>query len=591
MRDEVWKLKTFTRRSFFIIWLKGVFFTMLGFRFAYLQIIESDKYKTLAESNRIRLTLTPQARGQITDRNDNFIATNRALFRLLVNNHDERSIHQTVAAINQYLRSPIKMDEDELAELIKKSDKYGPITLIHELTWPDIAAMESHRYKLPDFIIEQAFKREYPAREATAHLLGYIAPPTEEEVRKNSKQPGIFVHKDIPIGKNGVEKSLDSLLVGRPGIKRIEVDAHGKIVRELGQEPAINGDRIAISIDVELQKYIHELLAGRGGAAVVMHAITGEVLAMYSSPSYDPNLFIEGVTHEEWEKLTNNPNTPLMNKCISATYPPGSTFKMVTAIAAREAGIRSDYKVNCTGSYQVGSRTFHCWNRQGHGLVDMNTALAQSCNPYFYNVSEKIGIDEISKVAAILGLGQKTGIELPFESAGLIPNRSWKMKKYKQDWMRGDTVNASIGQGYVLATITQLTVMLARIISGQNITPTLRYGIQRTFDGLPLNAEHLEEVKDAIYAAFNRPYGKNYASRLDIEGFEISGKSGTTQVASLANSKKRGLIDHGFFLGFAPYQSPRYVVASIVEHGGWGSSSAMPIVRQIMQYLALKERS
>ncbi len=583
MRDDTKKFRIFTRRSFFAFGLQALFFTILSSRFYYLQVWDRQRYQTLSDSNRIRLSIVPPIRGEVYDQKGRLLIGNKLFYRIVIDSHKAVEVRASIDAINPYLQQPIHLTDTELASLLYQSSRYSPLVLSDNVGWEDIAVIESYSYKFPKVMIEQGSKRHYPAGSATSVITGYVAPPTEAEL----KQLGISNYQDFVIGKNGIERALDHNLRGQPGVRKTEVDVKGRVIRELTYERGINGAATTLTIDLELQEYIHHLLVGQDGAIVVLDADSGAVLALYSAPSYDANLFIGGISQHDWNQLSTNPHKPLINKCISAVYPPGSTFKMVTALAALENGVPPDFSVKCTGEYNVGQHVFHCWKRTGHGTMNMDEALAQSCNPYFYRIAERIGIRHIAKMANILGLGSPTGIELPFESSGLIPDRPWKEMRYRQEWMRGDTTNTAIGQGYVLVTILQLAVMLARIASGQALTPALQSNalLERNIRKIAIRPESLEVVRHGIYAAFNEPYGKNYGSRLHLPGFEMCGKSGTAQIASLANSKKRGLIDHGLFVGFAPYNQPRYIVASIIEHGGWGSASAMPVVRSIMQYL------
>jgi penicillin-binding protein 2 len=428
-------------------------------------------------------------------------------------------------------------------------------------------------------VITQGQKRFYTNGIKTAHLTGYIGSPTESDL---AKFPSLN-YNDFVIGKNGVEKVLDEALRGYPGVKKIEVDALGTQIRELSNTPPIPGKTLKLSIDLELQDYISEVLGTNAGTVVVLNIKTGELLALYSSPSYDPNLFIGGISTQDWEALVSNPNTPLINKAISSAYPPGSTFKLVTAAAALEYGIPADYKVFCNGQHKVGNRIFHCNRKSGHGYVDIKFAIAQSCNVYFYTVAEKIGMKNLAKAAHALGLGSKTDIELPYEAKGNIPEPTWKILKFRQNWTLGDTVNASIGQGFILTTPIQLAVMAANIASGKQVKPTILYQeTPQNFQDLSFDARHISTLKLGMFMVFNHHQGNGYKGRINDPSFQLCGKTGTAQVISSRVAKKKHHVDHGLFMGFAPYHDPTYAISVIIEHGSWGAGSALPIAKMIL---------
>lgn len=581
MRDDTKKSKFFGRRSFIIGCAQLLTLAAFDAKMYYMQVIEGQKYRNLADGNRVRVSVFPAIRGNILDRNGTVLAYNNIIHRIVTESKNIEEIKRLVIILNTYLEQPIVFSTEKLHSMLKNATLDSYIVLKDNLTWLEIVKVESNLYHLGKISINQQSQRYYPYGEITGHVTGYLGLPTTQEII-NLSVPNV---QDFMVGKNGIEKNYEKLLQGTPGVKKTEVDARNIIIRQLSVDNPTAGSNIKLSLNIKLQQYIKDLLSNKASAVVVMDPDTGQVLAMVSNPSYNPNDFVFGISKSQWQELNDNTKTPLINKCISAAYPPGSTFKVVPALAALENGISPEMEIHCTGEHKVGNRVFHCWKHSGHGKVNMNLALAQSCNIYFYRLAEMLTIQSIAKIGKTLGLGEKTGIELPFESSGVMPDNIWKLKKYQKKWLLGDTTNASIGQGYVLTTIIQLANMLARLVSAREVIPSIVLEDAKIMPKLNINNAHLEIVKQGMYAAFNKPYGKNYNHRLYMPDFEFSGKSGTAQIASLENGKRKGISDHGLFIGFAPYESPRYTIAAIVENGGWGSASAMPIVRKIVEYL------
>lgn len=584
MRDDGKKRTIFSRRSLLLSGLNGLMFTALVTRVIQLQLFESRKYSIMSNKNRLRLTIVPPARGVIYSRNGEIIAGNEGFTRLAIN---DRRIKVIMAAIGQLndgiLRNHISLTEAQVQNLIRKTSATSPVVIIPNLAWEDLSNIEFYRYKLDNVIVENAHRRFYPYGELYAHVIGYVASPTEDQLKSSN----IINHQDFVIGKNGLEKVLNESLYGTPGVKEVETNAKGNVMRPISDTNSIPGNEVYTSLHLGLQQEISKLFNGKNGGCVVLDIATGHVLAMYSAPSFDPNQFVSGISHNYWNQLLNNPDKPLINKCISGAFPPGSTFKPVTALAALYAGIDPDKTLFCNGEHKVGSRIFHCFKRSGHGDVDMRLAIAQSCNVYFYKVAQEIGMDNIANVADMLGLGSLSGIDLPFEVPGLIPTKKWKKRYLKQDWMLGDTANAAIGQGYVLTTPIQLAVMIARIASGKKVIPSLQIYDGASFDDLAISANSLKVVREGMNMGINDQRGNNYIHRLLDTKFAMSGKTGTAQVAALSQSKGNSRLDeHGLFVGFAPYDAPRYAISCIVEHGVWGSVSALPIAKQVMLYLA-----
>jgi penicillin-binding protein 2 len=379
--------------------------------------------------------------------------------------------------------------------------------------------------------------------------------------------------------------------MGEFGVKRVEVNAHGVHLRELSVENSIPGDNLALSIDISLQQYISNLLSQHVGSVVVMDIENGEILAMNSSPSFNPNNIVEGISTKDWNKLLTDPNTPMLNKCISNHYPPGSIFKLITALASLKEGNSPSAIYNCKGYVVVGDRKFHCWKEHGHGDVNLTEAISQSCNCYFYNLAKKIGIDNIAHMAEIFGFGKKTHIELPNEINGLIPDRKWKISRFNKSWQIGDTINCAIGQGFVLTTPIQLAIMVSRIASGKKILPTILLdgNKDKEFEALEVSDTDLDAIRLGMFKAVNDYMGTSFRHRLDDEHFQMAGKTGTSQVVSKKGEKddlsKKSTAwlhrNHGLFVSYAPFDKPKYAISVVIEHGGSGSGDAAPVARSI----------
>ncbi len=581
MRDNFLKSKIFTRRAILLGAIKTTLFSFLFFRYYYLQIIDAKKYKTLSDKNRIKLSIIPPIRGLIRDRNNKDIAINKLSYRLYFNSRDFNEIKDIIYKINSIIINKIELSDEEIRLRLKKLLRNSLFVISDKLNWEDIANIEMHSAHLPNIIIDQGQKRHYSLGSITAHITGYIGSPSKKELEKIS----IPNFNDFLVGKNGMEKTLDEKLRGHPGIKKTEVDALGNNIREISNSPPQEGETIKLSIDSNIQSYAAQILGSKVGSIVLIDIKSGELLSLYSGPSYDPNVFTGGISTKDWNNITSDPKTPLINKAISALYPPGSTFKIVTALAALEYGISPNLKVFCNGKHQVGNRIFHCNRERGHGNVDIELAIAQSCNVYFYTVAEKIGMKRIAKTALGLGFGNKTNIELPFESRGNIPDPGWKFLRFSQKWTIGDTVNASIGQGFILTTPLQLALMVARIASNKKIAPTIVQKDHNVYtDNLIFAPNNLDVIKKGMFMVFNDQKGNGYRHRMQDPNFQICGKTGTAQVISVRKTTKKHHTDHGLFAGFAPYNDPKYAISVTIEHGSWGVGSALPIAKQILLY-------
>lgn len=593
MLRDIRKNKVFNRRMVIASGAKSALSLALISRLGYLQLWKHKEYSIQSDSNRIRPLINPAPRGIIFDRNGIALAQNIDNYRLLFYLENRSHAHQII----DELAAVLELDEENkklFFAKIKNASRKTVISLIDDLSWYDLSKIETNFYKLPGISIESGMMRNYPFPRETAHFLGYVSLPAEKEIEENEQS--LFMHPDFRIGKTGIERSFDETLRGKYGIKYVEVNAYGTPVRTLSQKSYTEGARVHLTIDTRIQKFVTERIKDHDASALVMDVKTGEILAYASSPSFDPNKFVEGVSREYWKELSTNPSKPLNNRPIAASYPPGSTFKMMAAIAGLELGINPNRYINCPGHYQLGRRTFHCWKDGGHGRVNLLDAIAQSCDVYFFTIGNSIGIDKIAEVAKRFGYGEKFDISLYGAKSGLVPSTEWKRSVLKQPWTPGDTLNATIGQGFVLATPLQMAVAVSRIANGGvPIKPYLvkNRNIYDQYNVLKANPiaspEHLQLVIEGMNRVVNSPGGTAYYHRIDKKGYEMAGKTGTAQVISKRESelsKAKAAIktnqSHAIFVGFAPVADPRYAVSVMVEHGQSGSHVAAPIGKDIM---------
>lgn len=595
------RFRMFTRRALMLGAGKGVLLTGLAARMYYLQVLESDRYRTLADENRISHRLLPPPRGLITDRFGAPLAVNRQNYHIMIVREQTPDVRRTLQILDQIIElGPDIIDRVERDVARRRS--FVPVTVRDNLTWDEVARVGVNAPDLPGLIIDAGRSRDYPEGPHLAHTLGYVAAVSEKELTGDPllELPG------FTIGKSGVEKVYDLALRGTAGTSQVEVNALGRVIRELKREEGESGNTVVMTLDLELQRYANQRLSSQESAsAVVMDIHSGEVLALASHPTYDPNAFTNGISHRLWNSLVNNPYSPLSNKAVNGTYAPGSTFKMCVALAGLEAGIITPgQRFFCSGHLDLGNARFHCWKRGGHGWVNMHNSLKHSCDVYYYEISQKIGIDRIAAMARKLGLGENTGIDLPNERSGLIPTKDWKEVQLGKRWQGGETLIASIGQGYVLATPLQLCTMTARIASGKAVRPHLTRdhvtpeGVTsrqaEEFPDLKVNRAHLARIRDAMNGVTNETRGTGHRARIKVEGMEMAGKSGTSQVRRITMRERQttGVLDnddlpwkyrdHALFVAFAPVDNPRYACSVVVEHGGGGSSVAGPIVRDLL---------
>jgi penicillin-binding protein 2 len=600
MKRERGRRAVFTRRMLLVGAGQVAIMGAMGARLYQLQVVESERYKTLAEENRISVRLIPPPRGRLTDRFGEPIAANRQNWRAMLVAERTDDVGATLATFSEIV--PLsEADRARVERELRRRRRFVPVVVRDHLEWEEMARLEVNAPDLPGIMTDVGQSRIYPGGEAFAHVIGYVAPPAEADLDGDPmlELPGIRV------GRAGLERAHDRTLRGRAGSVQLEVNAVGRVIRELSREEGTPGQDVTTTLDAGLQQFAAERIAAEAAAAVVLDARNGEVMAMVSSPSFDPSLFDTGVSTAQWRAWTTNPRAPLINKAIAGLYAPGSTFKMVVALAALEARLVSPgERIFCAGVTQLGDARFHCWKRGGHGWLEMREALKQSCDCYFYEVAKRTGIDRIAAMANRFGLGVDPEVELPGARAGLIPTRAWKRATQGVAWQQGETLVHGIGQGFIQTTPLQLAVMTARLVNGgRSVAPHLTRAIggqavrgARAEDwpliGIP--EAHLRLMRDAMTGVVNERGGTAYASRLPDElGARMGGKTGTTQVRRITLAEReRGLRrqqdlpyewrHHALFVGFAPAEDPVYACAVIIEHGGGGSAAAAPVARDIM---------
>lgn len=601
MESEGERYRLFGRRAALLFGAQGALVTALAGRMYYLGVVEAGQYKTLADDNRLSLRLLEPERGEILDRFGIKIATNRQDFRVVL---IPESAHDTVATLERVGRIiPISTDtRTRIDKQMRSQRSFLPVMIADNLEWDEFARVNVAAPELSGIQTEEGRTRFYPDGPNLAHVIGYVGAVSEDD---EGEDP-ILQIPGVRIGRAGVEKVLDQPLRGVAGNRRVEVNAYGRVIREVQRQNGEVGEDAWLTLDMALQRFVVERLGDESAAAVVMDVHTGDLLSVASTPAFDPNMFNVGISKTAWNALLSDPRKPLLSKCVKGQFPPGSTFKPVVALAAQAAGVDPTETVFCNGKHRFGDRTFHCWKRQGHGHVNMVEALGHSCDIYFYEIAKKTGIDNIAKFARTFGLGQSYEIELQDQSKGLVPTRAWKEAVFGVPWQKGETLIVGIGQGYLLATPLQLAVMTARLANGgRAIEPRLvaRIGDQDmpVGAGLPLNIprSHLRVVQRGMEMVTEEG-GTAYGSRIRDEGLSMAGKTGTAQVRRITKAERDTRVlkneekpweerDHALFVGYGPIEAPRYAVSVLVEHGGGGSKVAAPIARDILREALIRD--
>ncbi|MEL6689185.1 MAG: penicillin-binding protein 2 [Pseudomonadota bacterium] len=572
---------------------------LLGWRMRYLQLEQADEFRLLAEENRINVRLLPPARGMVFDAEGRIIADNEQNYRIVITREDAGDVDEALAELTRLVKLTPEEVEEARADIMARPP-FVPVTIADRLSWEDVAKVSANAPALPGIHADFGLSRRYPRGADYAHVLGYVGPVSDYDLSRLDDQDPLLQIPRFQIGKTGVENKLERSLRGRAGSRKIEVNAVGRVMRELERQEGVPGRDLQLTIDSRLQNYVQARLGNESASAVVIDCENGDIKALGSAPAFDPNLFVRGISVSDYRALNENKYRPLRNKAVQDHYPPGSTFKMITALAALENGdITSTETVYCGGRTEVSGLNFHCWKRGGHGYVDLKKSLRESCDLYYYDISQRTGIDRIAEMARKFGIGTRFDLPMNAVTDGLAPDKEWKTRTQDADWRIGDTVNASIGQGYVLASPLQLAVMCARIATGRSVTPRMiskvdgRPEPSGAGEPLDISPNHLQRIREAMYEVTNDRKGTAYGSRVIADDFRIAGKTGTTQVRRItAEERARGITrnedrkwehrDHALYVSFAPYDNPRYAVAVVVEHGGSGSRAAAPVARDIL---------
>ena len=597
---ELRRVRSFSRRVALLAGVKLMLLSLVGAQLYNLQVRKREKYRTKADENRINIRLLAPLRGRIYDRAGRLIAHNKQNYRLVLVPEQAGNIPTILQTLSGTV--PLRAaDHQRIMDEIAHRRSFIPITVREHLSWSQVAQIEFDAPYLPGVSIESGEVRQYPFGATFAHVVGYVGLANAEEI---SGEP-LLQLPGFSIGKNGVEKMHDLNLRGRAGNVQVEVNAHGRVIRELDRSEGSAGEDVVLTVDAGLQQYVAGRLGAESASAAVLDVTTGECLSVASTPSFDPNSFIQGLTTRQWGELVNNHRAPLINKAISGRYPPGSVFKLVVALAALESGlVDSSHRVRCIGHVKLGNKSFHCWRKGGHGRLAMTAAIAQSCDVYFYDLALKIGVERIAEMALRLGFGKISGFDLPGEQDGLVPTPDWKRALFDERWQKGDTLNTAIGQGYLLATTLQLAVMTARLVNGgRAVAPHLTKSVggqlnnssasQPAPQNLGFSHESLSIVKRGMEQVVNDAKGTAYSARIEEARFAMGGKTGTSQVRSISSRERETGVkkneerpwadrDHALFVGYAPISDPRYAAAVIVEHGGSGSKIAAPMVHDIL---------
>ena len=628
------KLHIINRRIFILGTAKVIIFTGIIARLFSLQISDNKKYLTLSDKNRLREWRLPPVRGEFIDYFGNVIASNLKVYQLHVIPEEVEDFRYLMLR----LRNILDLNNYEFNKIIKRKREQKPwetIVISENLTWEQFAKVNYFLHDLIGVKPVLSISRNYPFDDNYTHILGYVSEASEKDILNSEVIKNNHV-RGLKVGKTGLEKSFEEQLIGVNGIQRYEVNAYGKRIRQIDHQKGINGKKIRLTVDTEIQKLSNELLKGLAGSISVMDIYTGEILAMQSSPSFDPNLFLFGISQDDWQLIRNNPLKPLINKTLTGLYSPGSTIKPIVALSALENNIISkNFKVNCTGKTSMYGQTYHCWKKKGHGIVNLKEAMKQSCDTYFYEIARKLGVDKLRETAIKFGLGEKVLQKLfSNEKKGLIPNTQWKKDVLGKGWVIGETLITGIGQGYTQTTPLQLCLMTAHIANGgQKIYPKITvnkndktYAETKAFieknskinkqlnkglvessqelfsfikekkhKVLYKDSENIKLIQEAMFASTNETRGTSYSSRIEDPKYQFAGKTGTSQVKRITDAERELDLstfeipynerDHALFIAFGPYKKPRYSLSIVIEHGGSGSSTAAPIAKKLFKLI------
>ena len=600
--DNVKKLNSINRRMFITGSFK--FFIMIGIvsRLFFLQVKENKKYLTLSDKNRIREWKLAPVRGEFHDYFGNVIAGNFEAYQLHVIPEQVEDFRYVIFRLKDLL----ELSDREFRKIMKKKNEIKPwetLIVSDNLDWQKFSKINNHLYDLNGVKPVISISRNYPYSENFTHLIGYVSQANQKDIENVQSIQKNFV-PGLKVGKVGLEKSFEDKLIGSNDIERYEVNAYGRRISQLEFQKGKKGETLRLTIDTEVQKLTTELLKDKAGSICVMDIYTGEIIAMNSSPSFDPNLFVFGISKDDWQLIRNNPLKPLVNKTLQGNYSPGSTIKPIVALSALENGIiNTNFTVKCTGKTEMYGQTYHCWKKKGHGFVSLRNAMKQSCDTYFYEIARKLGVDKLSQTAKKFGLGEKVfGNLFDIEKKGLVPNTQWKKNALGQGWLLGETMITGIGQGYIQTTPIQLCLMTAQIANGgYKIYPQLIAGQQiknqeiEKFSPLYDNPRNIRIIQDAMFGSTNEVMGTSYRSRIDDPKYQFAGKTGTSQVKKITEQERELDLktfeipyeqrDHALYVAFGPYKNPRYALSILIEHGGNGSTTAAPMAKKLFKLI------
>ena len=596
--DTVKKVNLINRRLFIITAVKVLVFIGLSTRLYSLQVKDKKKYLTLSDKNRIRESKLPPVRGNFLDFFGNTIAGNNEVYQL----HLIPEQVEDFRYVSLRLKQILNLSEREFQKLLKKKNEVKPwdtIVVSDNLNWEQFSRVNNYLYELTGVKSVLSISRIYPYNEDFTHVLGYVSQANEKDIAENNEIKERFV-PGLRVGKTGLEKAFEKDLLGVNDIQRFEVNAYGKKINQIELQKGTKGKDIKLTIDKEVQNFCTELLKDKAGSISIMDIYTGEIIAMQSSPSFDPNLFLFGINQDDWQLIRNNPLKPLVNKTISGKYSPGSTIKPIVALSALENGIvDTKFTVKCNGKTEMYGQTYHCWKKKGHGFVDLNNAMKQSCDTYFYEIARRLGVDRLSETAYKFGLGERVFDNLFFnEKKGLVPNTEWKRNALGKGWLLGETIITGIGQGYIQTTPIQLCLMTAQIANGgykiyPKITTNQNNNEFDKFEPLFKNQRNIKIVQRSIYSSTNEVMGTSYSSRINDPKYRFAGKTGTAQVKRITEEERELELktseipyeqrDHALYVAFGPYENPRYAMSIVIEHGGSGSSTAAPIAKKLFK--------
>ena len=601
--DNVIKLNSISRRMFILAAAKVVIFSGIISRLFFLQVKENKKYLTLSDKNRIREWKLPPVRGDFHDYFGNIIAGNNQAYQLHIIPEQVEDFRYVITRVKDIL----ELSDRQFKKVIKKQKEiksWETLVVADNLSWEKFSKINNQLYDLRGVKPIVSISRNYPYKENYTHILGYVSQANEKDIVSNKTVKDKFV-QGLKVGKIGLERSFEDSLIGDNSIERYEVNAHGRRISQLAFKNGNKGETIKLTIDTEVQKFLNELLKDKAGSICVMDIFTGHIVAMHSSPSFDPNAFVFGISQDEWQLIRNNPMKPLINKTLSGNYSPGSTIKPIVALSALENDIVSPtFTVNCKGHdhpFELYGQKYHCWKKEGHGFVSLKEAMKQSCDIYFYEVARRLGVDRLSQTAKKFGLGKKVFNNVfENEKNGLIPDTSWKKNVLGKNWLLGETIITGIGQGYIQTTPIQLCLMTAQIANGgYKIYPKIVLNKDNEvknkdkFEPLYKNSKNIKLIQEAMFSSTNEARGTSYRSRINDPKYQFAGKTGTAQVKRITKQDRELDLktleipyeerDHALYVAFGPYRNPRYAISILIEHGGSGSSVAAPLAKKLFK--------